>query len=194
MQALNLKPDEYVMVDLMSACSQLGSLELAKWIKSYMSDGSFDLTRAHVASALVDMNTKCGNMERVAIIFEKMPQRNLISFCSMMQGLCIHGRGAQAVLMFDRMIEERLRPDDVAFTIILAACSHAGLADDGCHFFDLMTREYFISPSADYYACMVNLLGKAGKLEAAFELIRLMLKRTLVLGVLFLRRVGYTVI
>ncbi|GFQ04039.1 putative pentatricopeptide repeat-containing protein at5g37570 [Phtheirospermum japonicum] len=113
MQALNLKPDEFVMVGLMSACSQLGSLELAKWIESYMSDGSFDLTRAHVSSALVDMNAKC-------------------------------------------------------------ACSHAGLVDDGCRFFDLMTREYFISPSADHYACMVNLLGKAGKLEAAYELIRSM--------------------
>ncbi|GFQ00364.1 putative pentatricopeptide repeat-containing protein at5g37570 [Phtheirospermum japonicum] len=109
MQALNLKPDEFVMVVLMSACSQLGSLELAIWIESYMSNGSFDSTWAHVASALVYMNAKCRNTERAAIIFEKMPQRDLISYCSMMQGLCIHGRGAQVVLMFNRMIEEGSR-------------------------------------------------------------------------------------
>ncbi|KAL3638822.1 hypothetical protein CASFOL_016729 [Castilleja foliolosa] len=171
MWALNVKPDEYLMVSLMSACSQLGSLELAKWIESYMNDGSFDLNRAHVAAALVDMNAKCGNMERASVLFEKMPQHDLISYCSMIQGLCIHGRGVQAVLMFDRMIEEGLRPDDVAFTVILTACSHAGLVDDGCRYFDLMTSEYSISPSADHYACMVNLLGKSGKLKAACGLI-----------------------
>ncbi|KAK6144716.1 hypothetical protein DH2020_021536 [Rehmannia glutinosa] len=174
MWEINLKPDEFILVSLMSACSQLGSLELANWVESYIRNGSFDLRRAHVAAALVDMNAKCGNMERATLLFEDMPKRDLISYCSMIQGLCIHGRGPQAVLMFDRMIDEGIRPDDVAFTVILTACSHAGLVDDGCRFFDLMIRKYSMSPSPDHYACMVNLLGKSGKLKAAYELIRSM--------------------
>lgn len=174
MWALNLKPDEFILVSLMSACSQLGSLELAKWIESYMSKESFDLRRAHVAAALVDMNAKCGNMERATLLFEEMPERDLISYCSMIQGLCIHCCGAQAVLLFDRMVDEGIRPDDVAFTVILTTCSHAGLVDDGCRFFDLMIHKYSISPSPDHYACMVNLLGKSGKLKAAYELIQSM--------------------
>ncbi|EYU37582.1 hypothetical protein MIMGU_mgv1a024354mg, partial [Erythranthe guttata] len=113
MQDSNLKPDEFIMVNLMSACSQLGCSELAKWIESYMKNGSFDLRRAHVAAALVDMNAKC-------------------------------------------------------------ACTHAGLVDDGCRFFELMVNGYLINPTPDHYACMVNLLGKSGKVEAAYELIRSM--------------------
>ncbi|KAL0452040.1 UNVERIFIED_CONTAM: putative pentatricopeptide repeat-containing protein [Sesamum latifolium] len=172
MWAMNVKPDEFILVSLMSACSQLGSLELAKWIESYMKNESFDLRRAHVAAALVDMNAKCGNMERAILLFKKMPKRDLISYCSMIQGLCIHSRGPQAVLLFDRMIDEGIRPDDVAFTVILTACSHAGLVDDGCRLFDLMVHKYSIRPSPDHYACMVNLLGKSGKVQAAYELIQ----------------------
>ncbi|XP_073310154.1 putative pentatricopeptide repeat-containing protein At5g37570 [Primulina huaijiensis] len=169
-----VKPDEFVMVSLMSACSQLGSLELAKWIESYMSNGSFDFKRPHVAAALVDMNAKCGNMERATFLFEEMPRHDLISFCSMIQGLTTHGSGAQAVQLFDRMLDEGIRPDAVAFTVILTACSRAGLVDDGCRYFDLMIREYSINPSPDHYACMVDILGKSGKLKAAYELVRSM--------------------
>ncbi|XP_073124258.1 putative pentatricopeptide repeat-containing protein At5g37570 isoform X2 [Henckelia pumila] len=170
----DVKPDEFVMVSLMCACSQLGSLELAKWIESYMSNGSFNLKRAHVIAALIDMNAKCGNMERANLLFEEMPSRDLISLCSLIQGLSTHGSGAQAVQLFDRMLDEGIRPDAVAFTVILTACSHAGLVDDGCRYFDLMIREYSINPSPDHYACMVDILGKSGKLRAAYELIRSM--------------------
>ncbi|KAG6383317.1 hypothetical protein SASPL_156940 [Salvia splendens] len=154
-------------VILMSACAQLGSSELARWIESYMHEGPYDTTRPHVAAALVDMNAKCGDMAK---LFEEMPRRHLVSYCSMIQGLCIHGRGAEAVALFHRMIDEGVRPDDVAFTVILTTCSHAGLVDEGCRVFDLMTEKYSMSPSPDHYACMVNLLGKSGRVKAAYEL------------------------
>ncbi|XP_047954181.1 putative pentatricopeptide repeat-containing protein At5g37570 [Salvia hispanica] len=172
MRAMNLKPDEFILVSLMSACAQLGSSELARWIESYMHEGAYDTSRPHVAAALVDMNAKCGDMARAIKLFEEMPRRDLVSYCSMIQGLCIHGRGAEAVALFHRMIDEGVRPDDVAFTVILTTCSHAGLVDEGCRVFDLMTEKYSMSPSPDHYACMVNLLGKSGRVKAAYELIR----------------------
>lgn len=174
MWTMKLKPDEFILVSLMSACGQLGSSELAKLIESYMREGSFDMKRTHVAAALIDMNMKCGNMERATKLFQEMPQRDLVSYCSMIQGLCIHGCGAQAVALFNRMLDEGVRPDDVAFTVILSACSHASLVDEGCRFFDLVMQKYSISPTPDHYACMVNLLGKSGRLKAAYELIQSM--------------------
>ncbi|KAL2552318.1 putative pentatricopeptide repeat-containing protein [Forsythia ovata] len=103
-----------------------------------------------------------------------MLKRDLISFCSMIQGFSIHGHGVQAVALFDRMINEGLRPDDVAFMVILTACMRAGLVEDGFRYFDLMNNEYSLSLSPDHYACMVDLLGKSGKLKAAYELIKSM--------------------
>ncbi|EPS68042.1 hypothetical protein M569_06731, partial [Genlisea aurea] len=166
-QITETKPDEFIMVSLMSACSQLGSLPLAKWIETYLEDGRFDLKSAHVAAALVDMNAKCGDLRRAAELFEGTARRDLISYCSMMQGLCIHGRGSEAVALFDRMVDEGIEPDGVAFTVALTACAHAELVEDCLRLFDLMIREHSATPSPDHYACLVNVLGKSGKLTAA---------------------------
>ncbi|KAL7253733.1 hypothetical protein ACSBR1_008142 [Camellia fascicularis] len=175
MQSMNIKPDEFIVVSLMSACSQIGSLERAKWVDSYVSQSSLDLHQVHVLAALIDMNAKCGNMGRATMLFEKMPKRDLICFCSMIQGLSIHGHSVQAVSLFRRMINEGITPDDVAFTVILNACSHAGLVEEGCRFFDSMINEYSLVPSTYHYACMVDLLGRSGKLRAAYELFKSML-------------------
>ncbi|KAI3705244.1 hypothetical protein L1987_75478 [Smallanthus sonchifolius] len=172
MLSRNVKPDEYVMVSLMSACSQAGDYELAKWVDSYLSESSIDLAQNHVAAALVDMHAKCGNLERAANFFEKMPKRDMISYCSMIQGLSVHGHAVQAIALFRRMLAEGLTPDDVAFTVILSACSHADLVDEGCQIFDSMVNEYALTPSADHYACKVSLLGRAGRLREAYGVLK----------------------
>ncbi|RVX11905.1 putative pentatricopeptide repeat-containing protein [Vitis vinifera] len=135
----NVKPDEFIMVSLMSACSQMGSLELAKWVDDYVRKSSIDVHRAHVIAALIDMNAKCGSMDRAT-----------------------------------KMLNEGLTPDDVAFTVILTACSRAGLVDEGCYYFESMKTDYSIVPSPDHYACMVDLLGRAGRLKEAYELLKSM--------------------
>lgn len=171
MYSKNVKPDEYILVSLMSACSQVGSLELAMWVDSYLSRSQMDLTRAHVIAALIDMNAKCGNMDRAAKLFETMLNKDLISYCSMIQGLSIHGHGSEAVSLFNKMISEGLTPDEVAFTIVLTACSHAGLVEEGWRYFESMQNTYSIVPSPEHYACMVDLLGRTGHLKAAYELL-----------------------
>lgn len=174
MSSSSVKPDEFIMVSLMSACSQEGNLELAKWVDNYVNGSSIDFGRAHVQAALVDMNAKCGNMERATNLFERMPKRDLISYCSMIQGLSIHGRGEEAVSLFNRMLNEGLTPDEVAFTVILTTCSRAGLVEEGWHFFESLKNEYSVAPSADHYACMVDLLSRSGRLKKAYELLKSM--------------------
>ncbi|KAJ0100008.1 hypothetical protein Patl1_20721 [Pistacia atlantica] len=170
----DVKPDEFIMVSLMAACSQLGSLELAKWVDFYLSRSELDLSRGHVIASLIDMNAKCGNMDRAEELFEAMSNRDLISYCSMIQGLSIHGHGTQAVFLFNKMISEGLIPDEVAFTIILTACSHAGLVEEGLHYFESMQSVYSIVASPDHYACMVDLLSRTGHLKEAYELLNSM--------------------
>jgi|UniRef100_A0A2N9F8T9 pentatricopeptide repeat protein len=174
MDSRNVKPDEFVMVSLMSACSRVGNLEMAKWVDSYVSRSAIDIHQPHVVAALVDMNVKCGNMERATKLFEEMPKRDLISYCSMIQGLSIHGHGNKAVGLFNRMLNEGVVPDEVAFTVILSVCSHAGLVEEGWHYFECMRYEYSILPSSDHYACMVDLLSRVGRLKEAYELLKSM--------------------
>ncbi|XP_015581682.1 putative pentatricopeptide repeat-containing protein At5g37570 [Ricinus communis] len=174
MESKNVKPDEYIMVSLMSACSQLGSLDLARWADCYLSKSSIDIGQTHVIAALIDMNAKCGNMERAKKLFEEMPKRDLITYCSMIQGLSIHGCAEQAVGLFNRMLNESLIPDEAAFTVVLTACSRGGLVDEGRHYFETMKSKYFMLPSPDHYACIIDLLSRSGQLKEAYELLKLM--------------------
>ncbi|XP_021726545.1 putative pentatricopeptide repeat-containing protein At5g37570 [Chenopodium quinoa] len=171
MKLSNTRPDEHIMVSVMSACAQVGNMKLANEIDSYMNRSSFDLQRTHVVAALVDMNAKCGNMERARSLFDNMPKRDLVSYCSMIQGHALHGQGAEAVKLFYNMLSEGITPDDVAFTVILTACSHAALVEEGYCLFDMMSK-YSITPSPDHYACMIDLLGRSGHLEAAYDLLK----------------------
>lgn len=169
-----VKPDEHIAVGLMSACSQMGSLSWAKWVDSYITASKLDVKKTHVVTALINMNAKCGNMDRAAFLFESMGSRELFSYCSMIQGYSLHGFGVKALGLFSRMLKEGVLPDGVAFTVILNACSHAGLVEEGKCYFELMKNEYMIVPSKDHYACMVDLLGRAGHLKEADDLIQRM--------------------
>ncbi|RAL46956.1 hypothetical protein DM860_016590 [Cuscuta australis] len=171
MMSINLRPDEFVMVSLMSACSQIGCLDLAKRVDCYVMQSSFNLHQPHVAAALVDMNAKCGNMDRAMALFEEIPKRDVILYCSLMQALSVHGRSEEAVRLFDRMLSEGLVPDGVAFTVILTACSRGGLVEEGSRFVNSMINDYALVPSPDHYACIVDLLGRSGKLKAAYNLL-----------------------
>ncbi|GJW21484.1 putative pentatricopeptide repeat-containing protein [Tanacetum coccineum] len=172
MRSKNVSPDEYVMVSLISACSQAGDWELAKWIDSYMTQSSIEVSQNHLAASLVDMNAKCGNLERATTLFEIMPKRDLISYSSMIQGFSVHGRAVEAVALFRRMLEEGVTPDDVALTVILSACNHANLVEEACRIFDTMINEYSLTPSTDHYACIINLLGRVGKVREAYEILK----------------------
>ncbi|KAB2627015.1 pentatricopeptide repeat-containing protein [Pyrus ussuriensis x Pyrus communis] len=185
MSTKNVKPDEFIMVSLMSACSQVGCLQVAKWVDSYLSQSSVDVCQAHVLAALINMNAMCGNMERATRLFEEMPKRDLISYCSMIQGLSINGQGGQAVDLFRQMLNEGLAPDKVAFTVILTVCSRSGLVEEGWHFFESLRHKYAydllqsmpVEPHAGAWgallsACKLNCNAELGELVAyqLFEL------------------------
>ncbi|KAL1225059.1 putative pentatricopeptide repeat-containing protein [Cardamine amara subsp. amara] len=174
MCAKNVKPDEFIMVGLMSACSQMGCMELCEQVDSYLHQRMNKFSSHYVVPALIDMNAKCGHMDRAAKLFEELPQRDLVSYCSMMEGMAIHGCGVEAVRLFEKMVDEGIVPDKVAFTVILKICGEARLVEDGLRYFELMQKEYSIVASPDHYSCIVNLLSRTGKLKEAYELIKSM--------------------
>lgn len=174
MKNRKVNPDEHVIVGLLSACSQLGCLQVARWADSLVSRSQVDLKRPHVMAALIDMNAKCGDMARASALFEALPERSLRTYCSMMQGYSFHGHGAKAAEFFPRLLLEGLTPDDVTFTVLLAACNYAGLVDEGRRYFDQMKKKYGIAPTVDHHACMVDLLARAGRLAEAYELVQSM--------------------
>ncbi|XVF16670.1 hypothetical protein REPUB_Repub10bG0052400 [Reevesia pubescens] len=161
------------LCSLLSACAQTGDVVMGRWVHVYglkMMGMEMDIM---VGTAMVDMYAKCGRVDTAVKVFECMPGRNVVAWNAMLSGLAMHGRGRVVVDMFQRMIEE-VRPDDLTFIAVLSACSHSGLIDQGSYYFDSLQSLYGITPKIDHYACMVDLLGRAGRLEEAETLINQM--------------------
>ncbi|KAK2994599.1 hypothetical protein RJ640_025653 [Escallonia rubra] len=161
------------LCSLLSACTQSGDVRLGSWVHVYalkVIDKEMDVM---VGTALVDMYAKCGRIDTALKFFKSMPRKNVVSWNAILSGLAMHGRANVVLNMLPRMVEE-VKPDDFTFTAVLSACSHSGLVDQGRQYFCSLETLYGISPSMEHYACMVDLLGRAGHLEEAESLARAM--------------------
>ncbi|XP_077241990.1 basic helix loop helix DNA-binding superfamily protein [Tasmannia lanceolata] len=173
MKIAGVTPDEVTMSIVISACAHLGALDLGKEIHFYVVQSRFEVD-VYIGSALIDMYAKCGSIERSLVVFFKLKERNLFCWNSMIEGLAIHGYAKEALGLFSRMERDRIKPDGVTFVSVLSACTHAGLVKEGRLRFSSMAKDYLISPGIEHYGCMVDLLGRAGLLEDALDLIKSM--------------------
>lgn len=170
MQASGVKPDEITMVNCLSACSQLGALDVGIWIHQYIEKNNLYLN-VSLGTALVDMYAKCGNVTEALRVFYEMPVRNSLTWTAIIGGLALHGLSQHAISYFEQMIGAGLMPDDITFLGLLSACCHGGLVDEGRKYFGQMSSKFYISPQLKHYSCMIDLLGRAGLLEEAERLI-----------------------
>ncbi|PWA98346.1 tetratricopeptide-like helical domain-containing protein [Artemisia annua] len=165
-----IKPDETFILGVISACSQLGVLDAAESaINDYVGPGLF--SNLHMSTSLVDMYAKCGNLEKARQLFEMTSGKDLFCYSIMIAAYANHGMGQEAILLFEEMKRHKLKPDAATFISVLSACNHGGLIDEGWGYFKEMTDEYGIQPIDKHYACMIDLLGRAGRLHDAYNLI-----------------------
>lgn len=166
----NMHPNEVTILAIVSACAQLGDLETGRWVHDYIARTQQDHSIS-LSNSLINMYSKCGEIEAAKLIFDSMSKRDLISWNSMINGLALHGLGREALAWFNLMQMTDLQPDDITFIGVLTACSHAGLVQEGKKQFHEMEALYGIRPKLEHYGCIVDLLCRAGRLEAAREFI-----------------------
>ncbi|MQL97159.1 hypothetical protein Taro_029844 [Colocasia esculenta] len=161
-----IRADKVCAVGAISACAQLGALDLGRWVHFYLRKNKV-LLDIVVQTALVDMYMKCGSLDHARMVFESMSDRNVISWNAMIVGLGTNGHGEKALELFFRMEREGAAMDDLTFLGVLSACTHAGLVDEGLSIFHRMKGDFGIEPSIEHYGCLVDLLGRAGRLAEA---------------------------
>ncbi|KAF3777170.1 putative pentatricopeptide repeat-containing protein [Nymphaea thermarum] len=171
MQMAGVTPNYVTIATVLSSCAKLAVLYLGKEIHGHSLRGFLDL-EVLVINGLIHMYAKCGNLQYAHRVFDRMIRKDLISWNSIIAGYAMHGLGRTALCMFDEMLNNNLKPDNFTFIAVLSACSHAGLVNEGRLLFDRMTREYLLSPSVEHYACMVDLLGRAGLVNEASKFVR----------------------
>eukprot|EP01018_Ginkgo_biloba_P019470 Gb_05264 [translate_table: standard] len=170
MKQTGLKPDSDTFASVLPACANLAALEHGMEVHEDMVRSGLH-SDDFVVSALVDMYAKCGTINIARHVFDKMPKRNTVLWTAMIVGYAMHGCGKQALQLFEEMQHSGVNPDHVTFVGVLNACCHAGLVDAGWQYFHRMSQDYHITPTAEHYCCMVDLLGRAGHLDEARDFI-----------------------
>ncbi|KAH7861093.1 hypothetical protein Vadar_021618 [Vaccinium darrowii] len=173
MQGLEICPNPVTITSILSACAQLGALSLGKWVHNLIKNESFE-SNIYVSTALIDMYAKCGSIAEARQLFDNIQEKNVVTWNAMISGYGLHGHGREAVNLFTEMVESRISLTGVTFLSVLYACSHSGLVSEGEEVFYSMVHDHGFEPLAEHYACMVDLLGRAGKLDKALEFIKKM--------------------
>ena len=173
MLASRVIPDKVTAVTLISAATSNGSLNHGRSIHGWVVKG-FGLQDAFLASALVDMYCKCGNVRGAYSVFEKALDKDVTLWTAMISGLAFNGHGTEALDLYWKMQAEVVAPNGVTLLAVLSACSHAGLLDEGCMIFNAMKQKYNIEPGIEHFGCMVDLLARSGRLTDALALARRM--------------------
>ncbi|CBI31981.3 unnamed protein product, partial [Vitis vinifera] len=171
MKREQVKPNSSTLVGLLSACAAAGASSVGLCISNYVEEEQIALD-AVLGTALVDMYCKCGFLEKAIDVFERMEIKDVKSWTAMISGYGVHGQAKNAIMIFHRMEVEGYRPNEVTFLAVLNACSHGGMVVEGISFLEKMVREYGFSPKVEHYGCMIDLLGRAGLLEEAHNLIK----------------------
>jgi pentatricopeptide repeat protein len=171
MQNQGVQPDHVTFVGMLNACADVLALEEGRRIHESIIQCGCE-SDAFVGSSLIDMYTKCGSIEDAQRVFNRMVTPDVITWTAMLRGHAMHGHGREAIQHFEQMGQDGVEIDDVTFIALLSACNHAGLVDEGLHCFESMGSVYSIPATVKHYACMVDLLGRAGHLQEAQDLIK----------------------
>jgi pentatricopeptide repeat protein len=173
MQQEGVHPNYVTFVGLLNACASVIALEEGRRVHQQIIQSGLE-SDVFVGSSLVDMYAKCGSIEDACRVFNKMPSRDVVTWTAILGGFAMHGHGREALKHFEQMCDEGVQPDDITFVCVLSACSHAGLVDEGMCLYASMIRDYMIPAKLEHYTCMVDLLGRAGHLQEAENMVMAM--------------------
>ncbi|XAR53372.1 hypothetical protein NMG60_11021908 [Bertholletia excelsa] len=169
----NVKPDKFTISSVVSACAKLASLYHGQAIHGKAVHMGVD-GNLLVSSALVDMYSKCGETKDAWIVFDMMPVRNVVTWNSIIVGCAQNGKDLEALALYEKMLQENFKPDNVTFVGVLSACVHAGLVARGQDYFDSLSTCHGMIPTMDHYACMINLFGRSGNMHKVIYLVQCM--------------------
>ncbi|KAL4335001.1 hypothetical protein GQ457_07G036650 [Hibiscus cannabinus] len=166
----DLRPDLYTFSIVLKACAGFVTELHASAIHSQVIKAGFEDDTV-LRNALIHAYTRSGSITLSKKVFEEMGCRDLVSWNSVLKAYGLHGKAKEALQVFQQM---DLKPDTATFVALLSACSHSGMVEEGLRIFDSMFKGHGIIPQLDHYACMVDILGRAGRITEAEELIRRM--------------------
>ncbi|XP_052110647.1 pentatricopeptide repeat-containing protein At5g04780, mitochondrial [Arachis duranensis] len=172
-QLIGFDKDPFMVSSAICACAGMATLIEGKQVHAISWKSGFG-SNVYVASSLIDMYAKCGCIREASLVFQGVELRSKVLWNAMISGFAKHACALEARIIFEKMQQRGLLPDEVSYVSVLNACSHMGLYKEGEKYFELMVREHNLSPNALHYSCMIDILGRAGLVHNAYDLIQRM--------------------
>ena len=167
---LNVGVDQFVISSVLKACSSLAGLEGGKQVHAYCVKSGYE-SETIIDTSLIDMYSKCGEIDDGLAVFKHMDVRDAICWTGIIVGCGRNGRAKEAIEFFQVMLKEGVKPNEITFLGVLSACRHAGLVGEAFGIFRSMSVDHGLVPRLEHYCCMVDLLSQAGCFEVAKRLI-----------------------
>ncbi|KAE9446739.1 hypothetical protein C3L33_21374, partial [Rhododendron williamsianum] len=166
MEREGVPPDETSFSTVLHAAANLAALDQGTLIHNQIIKYGLG-TNPCVTSSLIAMYAKCGSLDDAHRVFEESKDRNVVSWTAMISACQQHGCAIRVIELFEEMLEEGIKPDFITLVCVLSACGHTGRVEEGFAYFNSMSKVHDMSPGPEHYACMVDLLGRAGRLKEA---------------------------
>jgi pentatricopeptide repeat protein len=169
----DIKMDGYSMAGFLSSSAGLNSVETGMQLHSYSVKSGLG-SSISVSNGLVSFYGKCGLTHDAERAFAEISEPDIVSWNGLISVLASYGHISSALSAFDDMRLTGVKPDSVTFLLVLFTCTHGGLVDMGLEYFNSMKEMHGIEPQLDHYVCLFDLLGRAGRLEEAMEILETM--------------------
>lgn len=161
-------PNAVTLASILPACSSMGSTVFARQLHGFSMRHFLD-ENVYVGTALIDTYSKSGAISYAENVFVRTPDKNSVTYTTMIMSYGQHGLGERALALYDSMLRCGIKPDAVTFVAILSACSYSGLVEEGLHIFESMDKLHKIKPSTEHYCCVADMLGRVGRVVEAYE-------------------------
>ncbi|KAL8063806.1 hypothetical protein ABFX02_01G050700 [Erythranthe guttata] len=170
-RSLDFEPNEITLSTVLSACSHLGAVSVGKQIHAHVFRFRFE-RNIYISAALIDMYSNCGRLEVAERVFRSSPNKSVSAWNSLIMAYGSHSMGSKAIETFEAMVGLGIRPTGGTFTSLLSACSHAGMVEEGRLYYECMLKEYGVVPCVEHRVCMVDILGRSGRIREAYDFVR----------------------
>ncbi|XP_071701138.1 pentatricopeptide repeat-containing protein At4g31070, mitochondrial-like [Rutidosis leptorrhynchoides] len=168
-----IQPNSVTILLVLTACTNIPSLALGCGLHGYVVKSGLDYDMS-ITNSLCNMYSKCGSLKESHEVFLEMSKPDCISWSALINAYGVHGCGEEALQLFSEMKEKGIQCDSITFLSVLSACNHSGLIEEGCRLFSEAIKSENEIINLDHYACYIDLLGKAGKIELAIDVLRTM--------------------
>ncbi|KAK9735604.1 hypothetical protein RND81_04G215300 [Saponaria officinalis] len=169
LQDQGVKPDATTIMSILPVCSKMASADFLRQCHGYVIRAC--IADAQLNGAMIDIYSKCGCVSSAANLFWSISDKDVFMFTALIGGYAMHGMGKDALVLYEHMLTEGVRPDHVVITAVLSACSHAGLVNEGLSVFHSIANVHKMKPTMEQYGCVVDLLARQGKVKDAYTFV-----------------------